>query len=271
MKTIVNLFAIVCLGVIGTSCLKDDLGGSFNSSLAEMTDFRLHFKWQDTTVDKQRTNEEFTRITIKVVQMNYTKKVDAAARTLQITPSFPSDFPIKYKRKASLTYLWGVAYISSAATIAPLNGSPRLGTPGDYSKPVSYEITAANGNKKTWTITVDPLPVVNKYDGMYQASGTGTGPPEQFKIDQEKYLNTVDANTVSGPHSNLGKDGYTYRIKVNADNTCVVTQYDKKGTLIGEMTPNEVNMYYPNEKKFVLHYRYNSPAWKTISETLVLK
>jgi len=158
MKSLLNLFAIAMLGVIGASCLKDDLSGKYNSSLAEMTDFRLYFRWQDTTVDQRGTPKEATRILIKAVQLSYTKKIDAVARTLQITPTLPSGFPPKYAKTVSIANLWGVAYISSAAVIVPLNGAPRLGAPGDYSKPATYEITAANGNKKTWTVTVNRLP-----------------------------------------------------------------------------------------------------------------
>jgi len=157
MKSIFNLSAIMALAVLGTSCLKDDLSGKYNSSLAEMTDFRLFFKWQDTTVDQRGTPKEVTRILIKVVQLNYTKKVDANAGTLQITPAFGVDFPAKYRSTTSTKRLWGVAYISPAAIISPLNGSPALGTPGDFSKPVAYEIMAASGNKKMWTVTVAPL------------------------------------------------------------------------------------------------------------------
>lgn len=44
--------------------------------------------------------------------------------------------------------------ISTAARIAPIDGAPLLGVPGDWSKPNKYVVTAANGNKKTWTIEV---------------------------------------------------------------------------------------------------------------------
>ncbi|MEG0468180.1 MAG: hypothetical protein RR551_07875, partial [Mucinivorans sp.] len=53
--------------------------------------------------------------------------------------------------KANLT---GIVWLSTAARIIPLNGSPVLGVPGDWTKPNKYEVTAANGSKSVWTITV---------------------------------------------------------------------------------------------------------------------
>ena len=46
--------------------------------------------------------------------------------------------------------------ISTAATIKPINGAPKLGVPGDWTKDNQYEVTAADGTKKTWTIVLEP-------------------------------------------------------------------------------------------------------------------
>lgn len=274
MKKIFNIVTIFLLTLLGTSCLKDNLSGKYNSTHAEMTDFRLFYKYQDTTIDQQGTKNEVMRIAIKAVQLNSTMKVDSAAGTLQITPTLPSDFPQKYRRKVSLTRLWGVAYISSAAIIAPLNGSPALGTPGDYSKPVTYEITSPAGNRKTWTVTVEQLPVINQYEGSYHSKGRFAHPDSEQSRDfdiPDKYLNSRGANRVVSPHSDLGSSGYTIVIEINTDNTCKVTQYDDSGATIGEMTQGEINQYYPAEKKFILHYRFMvSGAYRTINETLTL-
>lgn len=282
MKNIWALFAMLAPALLSVSCLKDDLSGGNLSPLAEMTDFRLYFEWKDTTVDQRGTANEFARITVKAIQFDYTKAVNSKAGTIKITPAFPLGFPAKYKSVATTKRIWGVAFISSAAVIAPLPGAPALGAPADFSNPAAYQITAANGDKKTWTVTVDPLPPINKYEGNYHSTchvdapsdAPSSGAPEPGAVsedsDLDKYLSSVDANTVSGPHSDLGSNGYTYTIKINADNSCVVTQYNA-GVLIGEMTPGLENRYYPNEKKFVLNYRYmGSDGYRTINETLVL-
>ncbi|MDE7236705.1 MAG: hypothetical protein K2N66_02660, partial [Paramuribaculum sp.] len=51
-----------------------------------------------------------------------------------------------------------VLNISTAAVIEPLDGAPALGVPGDWSKPNKYQITAANGKKKVWTVTLELIP-----------------------------------------------------------------------------------------------------------------
>ena len=46
--------------------------------------------------------------------------------------------------------------ISTAATIKPIGDAPKLGVPGDWTKDNQYEVTAADGTKKVWTIVVEP-------------------------------------------------------------------------------------------------------------------
>ena len=45
--------------------------------------------------------------------------------------------------------------ISTAATMKPINGAPELGVPADWTADHQYEVTAADGTKKTWTIVVE--------------------------------------------------------------------------------------------------------------------
>ena len=47
--------------------------------------------------------------------------------------------------------------LSTAAVIAPQDGAPTLGTPGDFSTTRRYVVTAAYGTKKDWTIQVTAL------------------------------------------------------------------------------------------------------------------
>lgn len=50
-----------------------------------------------------------------------------------------------------------MASISTAARLTPLDGAPKLGVPGDWSKPNKYLVTAASGAQKEWTIEVIKL------------------------------------------------------------------------------------------------------------------
>lgn len=157
MKSLSVLFVLIVMGVLVTSCLKNELGTT-NATAAEISRFQLYYKWQDTTIDQQGTANENTRITIRSIELTTTNVIDKKAGTIKVTPKFPANgFPAKYRNTTTTARLWGVASVSYASTIGPINGSPQLGTPGDYSKSVTYEVTAANGSRKIWTITVEPL------------------------------------------------------------------------------------------------------------------
>lgn len=77
--------------------------------------------------------------------------------TVKTTLTLPSDFAISEKDKVALNKLVVVVGLSSAARIFPIDGAPRLGVPGDWSKENKYEVVAANGIKKIWTIHVESL------------------------------------------------------------------------------------------------------------------
>lgn len=54
-----------------------------------------------------------------------------------------------------LTNLVGIATISTAAMIIPMDGSPMLGKPGDFSNGATYKVVAAdNVTTKIYSITV---------------------------------------------------------------------------------------------------------------------
>lgn len=45
--------------------------------------------------------------------------------------------------------------LRATARIMPLNGAPKLGSPGDFSaKEFKYQVTAADGTKREWTIKI---------------------------------------------------------------------------------------------------------------------
>ncbi len=61
----------------------------------------------------------------------------------------------KTNKTIDLSNIVGKATISTAATIEPVNSSPVLGVPGNFSSPVTYVVKAADGKTvKTYKITV---------------------------------------------------------------------------------------------------------------------
>lgn len=285
MKNIFK-FAMLCmLPVFFGSCLKKDLPEVTNSSLNNITDFRLLYKYQDTIVDNAGTPNENTRIVVNTVQLDGT--VTISGNTVNVTPGFPSGFPQSEKPKVTLTHIWGVAYIPDAATIAPLNGAPELGTPGDYSSPVTYRVTAADGSTQDWTISVSPLPVVNQYEGNYHSTGYFYHPSSPRSIDADKYLTTIDENTVKVELGDLGGSNYYANIKINSDNSLTITAADgAEGapyTMFTSGLPDSDpgytaqwdnsaecnNTYDPSTKTFYVRYGYmGSTGWRVTEEIL---
>lgn len=257
-----------------TGCLKENLPATTNSDQKTITGFDFEYRW--VYMDTVKTNgviidiRELSSVAKLTNIIKSTNRTDGND-TLYCTLSIPSSIPTKQRRNVKLTSIIAYAAIPDAAIITPLKGSPTLGTPGDFSKPTYYQVKAADGSTKNYTIVVNPLPIVNQWEGSYQSTGHFGHPTSPRDFSLVKYFTSVDATTITGDHSDLGGSGYTITIKINADNSCVVAQY-ASGSVIGEMVPGADNKYNPTTKTFTLNYRYaGSNGYRTISETLKLK
>lgn len=90
-------------------------------------------------------------------ELNCTYDIDTESATVQVdvvVPSANGSFTEQERNKVSQSKLWGYVNVSTAAMVTPIEDSPKLGTPGDWTKPRKYQVTAANGNTKIWTIIV---------------------------------------------------------------------------------------------------------------------
>lgn len=65
-----------------------------------------------------------------------------------------SNYPTEVYEAMDATNLVGTVTLSTAARIEPTDNHKVLGVPDDWTTPHSFVVTAANGTKKTWTITV---------------------------------------------------------------------------------------------------------------------
>lgn len=84
---------------------------------------------------------------------------DEAVVTATFTvPAASGSFTDAERAKVSLNKLVVYFNVSTAARVTPLDGSPKLGAPGDWTSERRYSVMAANGTKKTWTVKV----VLNK-------------------------------------------------------------------------------------------------------------
>ena len=92
---------------------------------------------------------------VQQVRLAMGSDINDDEQTVDIVYLLPSNFPQDQVDKFSLESVVVVLNISTAATIRPIGESPKLGVPGNWTKPNQYEVTAANGDKKIWTVTLE--------------------------------------------------------------------------------------------------------------------
>lgn len=152
MKKFLNILAAMMLAVISTSCLEHDLEELDVYSGCDITRVDIYWRYVSDEVHPG-TGEN------KVVQKYmaaYSRTYDTETCECKIRYTI-AQAGMTAEEKAAFTDTKAVVIvtISTAATIKPINGAPELGVPGDWSKPNQYEITAADGTKKVWTITAE--------------------------------------------------------------------------------------------------------------------
>lgn len=119
---------------------------------AEITKVGFYYRFVGPD-DDQVTGEPI--VVEKELSCSYNINSKEAKVDVDITvPDANGDFTESERNNVSVTKLWGYVNVSTAAKVEPIEGSPKLGTPGDWSSPRQYKVIAANGDAKIWTITV---------------------------------------------------------------------------------------------------------------------
>lgn len=119
---------------------------------AEMTDFWFEYREIVTKQYPDGTSYEQVEFTDLKSSCNF-EVLSESGGTVQCKVTLPADAGGK---SINLSNIVGKAEISTAATIEPLNGSPVLGIPEDFSGKVSYRIVAADEiTVKTYEITAE--------------------------------------------------------------------------------------------------------------------
>lgn len=156
MIKLVKNSLLLLLVLVCSSCLKGNLDALPEFEEADITDVKFDFRYKDMD-DKWIDGEPI----VKVVSLTVADKViNAQAGTIACTVTVPAangSFTEAIRNTVALTNLVGKCNLSTAAIIAPQDGAPTLGTPGDFSAARRYLVTAANGKKKDWTIQVVAL------------------------------------------------------------------------------------------------------------------
>ena len=156
MKKFIGILTAFVLAVFTTSCLESNLEDLPEFSDAEITGLNnvyyryisdeLHPGTQDYKVKQVRIPNGIWTVT------SDTEEEASATFVIQFSQSFE-----QFKGKLTLEELVVVFNISQGAVIRPIEGSAVLGTPGDWSGENKYEVTAANGKKKIWTVKIGEI------------------------------------------------------------------------------------------------------------------
>ena len=147
MKKLIN--SVLLLFLIGTvsSFMKSRQYDLYSYNEAEITNLNFEYRWWDEAKDQ---------MAVKTLNIEKQISKDDNLITCKLTvPTASGSFTDAVRQNVSLSNLIAYIDLSTAARIMPLNGAPKLGSPGDFSaKEFKYQVTAADGTKREWTIKI---------------------------------------------------------------------------------------------------------------------
>lgn len=174
MKRVFNMLVLfVVLPFTLTSCLYSGLDEMQNSSDKELMSVKYTYRFlYNDTIKKGTPNEEIQQGRVCEVLFNLqSEKIEEGGLTgFKTTLTYDANSVQKGGPTGSVTKamlfddfkkliatdgvnkLWVYFSISDAALLKPLNDSPKLGAPGDFSKDRTYRVEAADGSSQDYLI-----------------------------------------------------------------------------------------------------------------------
>jgi len=276
-----TIFSLVLL----SSCLKHDLPSYPSFSDNYISNVNIEYRYNSSQMYDGDS-------VVAYQKLNVSQTIDSANSTINVTLTVPAangSFTSAQRANVSLTHLWVYFDISTAATMKGINGTTDPGFVTDCSKPLTYEVTSASGKKRTWTVNVAPLPVINKYEGSYTSNGYFYHPSSPRAI-----TNLVKSVLSAGPTSvtvdlgDLGSSGYSalFTIDPTTNNVTITAASGAAGApytmfTSGLPTTNPGytpqwsgsascnNTYDPATKTFYVRYGYmGSNGWRVTEEII---
>lgn len=146
---------LLCLSFLFalTSCL--------NSNLDDLPEFEENEITGVQRVEYRYVSDEVSQASgqniVKYVTLTNKATIDKDARHVGIEVTVPAagaSFPDAEHAKCSTKEIAVMVSLSTAARLTPVGDAPKLGVPGDWSKPNKYVVTAANGDTAEWTVEI---------------------------------------------------------------------------------------------------------------------
>ena len=147
MKKIINIAMLLVLLVSASSCLKSGLDDLPTYDEAKITNIYFEYRWYDDAAKQ-----------LRVQTLTLAKTIDEENNTVTCKITVPGTnavFTEQIRNEVSLSKIVCYIDMSTAARLTPVNAAPTLGEVQDFSaKDFRYLITAANGDKREWTIKI---------------------------------------------------------------------------------------------------------------------
>ncbi len=140
-----------------SSCLKsrlEDLPEFEESDITAVPRVEYRFVSDEISNVNNQNIVKYVNLTINKRQIDKDNKTVIIEATV---PNANTNFPTSERDKVDRSNLVVVVSVSTAARIFPIGDAPKLGVPGDWSKPNKYRVEAANGSSSEWTIEVTAL------------------------------------------------------------------------------------------------------------------
>lgn len=150
MKKCINILMAITL-LCFVSCLKKDLPELPLYQGNDITNVYIEYRF----LDESQTYNGAPVVAYQKLVVN--QQIDSAEHVINIDITVPDangSFTEQQRAEVTLTKLWPYFDISTAATIKATNSTPPPGDETDCSKPLTYDVIAANGQVQHWKIVV---------------------------------------------------------------------------------------------------------------------
>ena len=150
MKKYFYLIAALFVAVLSTSCLESGLEELDEYSGCDITNGNVYWRYYGDGKISASGEQQVKQVYLAAAR---TQDAENGVYTIRYTTS---NIPEAERGNFTESKAVVAVTISTAATIKPIGDAPKLGVPGDWTKDNQYEVTAADGTKKVWTIVVEP-------------------------------------------------------------------------------------------------------------------
>ena len=142
------LLLLMCVPII-SSCSKEDLPAYEEAEITKVGAYHRFYSGDKDAITGENIVAE--------KELDRTNNIDSehgVATAVFTIPAAGGKFTEAERAKVSLSNLVVYVNVSTAARVTPLDGSPKIGVPADWTREHKYSVMAADGTKKIWTVKV---------------------------------------------------------------------------------------------------------------------